>query len=147
MEVIGLNTVFMSTEAESGLDSAIQTELTWLESTLAAARVAGKKVWVLLHVPPGADIYSSQSLLDGNGQLANAMLMQPTYQASLMHIISHCSDIITPTLAGHTHMETIRLTGITISPGTMPQVPSPIRTGPFTGAASGKWCSRLLPIV
>ncbi len=110
MVVIGLNTVFMSTRAESGIEAAISTELSWLESTLASARTSGKKVWLLLHVPPGADIHATGGQVDERGQLTTAtMHMQSNYQASLLQILANYSDIIKLELAGHTHMDEYRI--------------------------------------
>ncbi len=36
-------------------DTAVYSELAWLDTTLASAQTAGQKVWLLMHVPPGAD--------------------------------------------------------------------------------------------
>ena len=54
----------------SNNDSAVYTELGWLDATLASAQAAGQKVWLLMHVPPGAIIYItailSQESLNGS---------------------------------------------------------------------------------
>ncbi|MFA6034093.1 MAG: metallophosphoesterase [Myxococcota bacterium] len=111
MVVIALNTVFLTPDASgvAGIDGAIQTQLTWLETTLASAKASGNKVWLLMHVPPGADEYKTASSLDGGSQIATAgMMMQATYQASLLQILSNYPGIITMSLAGHTHMDEYR---------------------------------------
>ncbi len=51
--VIVLNSNSFVGIAPSFTDAA--AELTWLNSQLAAAQSAGQKVWILMHVPPGAN--------------------------------------------------------------------------------------------
>ena len=56
LTVIGLNTViFFPPSLGGGSASAVAAELAWLDSTLASAQVRRRKVWLLMHVPPGAN--------------------------------------------------------------------------------------------
>jgi len=121
--VIGLNSVFFSPNAASDVGSAVQTELSWFDSTLAAARAAGKKVWLLMHVPSGANIHSTKSKLDASGHLSEATMMWVSdYQTSFLEILSSYSDIIVMSIAGHTHMDEYRLPSgaLEISPSISP---------------------------
>lgn len=107
--VVALNTVALSTMELSDNDSQVQAELAWLDTTLAAAQSAGKKVWLLMHVPPGAYIGETATQLDPFGQLSTAtMQLKPIYQTSLLQTLSNYSDIITMMLGGHTHMDEFR---------------------------------------
>jgi len=119
--VIGLNTILFI-----GTSSAATAELAWFDSRLAQARTAGKKVWLLIHAPPGADIYKTSQLVDNNNHIASAQMMwNPDYQASFLQILSKYPGIITLTLAGHTHMDEYRIMSpsdvLDITPGISPR--------------------------
>lgn len=116
--VIGLNTTPMSplipvNKSPSNNDSAVFTQLGWLDATLASAQAAGQKVWLLMHVPPGADVgttLTTPSSFDGSGQLVTAAMMWvPAYQAAFLQIISKYPGMITLILAAHTHMNEFRI--------------------------------------
>lgn len=107
--VVALNTVALSTLVLENNDSQVQTELTWLDSTLAAAQQAGQKVWLLTHVPPGAYLGATANTLDSNGRLSSAsMMLKPDYQDSLLQILSKYTDVVTLMFAGHTHLDEFR---------------------------------------
>jgi sphingomyelin phosphodiesterase acid-like 3 len=108
--VIGLNTFEFSPYFGDTTSSAVTAEFAWLDSTLASARARGKKVWLLMHVPPGADKYSTAQSVDSNGHIATATMMwNQDYQASFLQILSKYPDTITLTLAAHTHMDEYRI--------------------------------------
>jgi len=108
--VIGLNTILFSPLVPGDHDSAVDTELSWLDSRLASARTDGKKVWILMHIPPGADLGSTASLVDDDGHIPSAAMMwKPDDQTRFLAILSAYSDVITMTLAGHTHMDEYRI--------------------------------------
>jgi hypothetical protein len=109
--VIELNTVPFSPSYPVGDTSrAVAAELAWFDSTLASAKDAGKKVWLLLHIPPGGNIYSTAQNIDDNGKIASATMMwKADYQASFLQILSKYPGIIALTLAGHTHMDEYRI--------------------------------------
>jgi sphingomyelin phosphodiesterase acid-like 3 len=111
LQVIGLNTVpFSPTYPVVDTTSAVAAELDWLDSRLAAATVAGKKVWLLMHIPPGANILGTAPTVDGNGHIAAAaMLWKPEYQARFLQILANYPGLISLTLAGHTHMDEYRI--------------------------------------
>jgi len=119
--VISLNTIlFMNTS------SAAADQLAWFDAQLAYAQTAGKKVWLLMHVPPGANIYPTAQLVDGSGHLASAeMMWKPDYQKSFLQILSKYPRLITFTLAGHTHMDEYRIMSfsdvLNITPGISPR--------------------------
>jgi sphingomyelin phosphodiesterase acid-like 3 len=110
--VIGLNTALCALPETS---QVIADELAWLDSRLASAKATGKKVWLLMHVPPGADINSTANKAGANGHIdstANAAMMwQPesAYQASFLQILSNHPGVVTLALAAHTHMDEFRI--------------------------------------
>jgi hypothetical protein len=110
--VIGLNTILFCQGFSAGPDandSIVAAELDWLDSRLAAATVKGKKVWLLMHAPPGG-VPSATAALLNNGQISSATMMWYTaYQKRFLRIISNYSGLISLTLAGHTHMDEYRI--------------------------------------
>jgi len=109
--VIEINTVPFSPYYPVGdTSNAVAAELAWFDSQLAQAKAGGKKVWLLIHIPPGADIYSTAQSVDNNGHIAGAVMMwNQDYQASFLQILSKYPGIIALTLAGHTHMDEYRI--------------------------------------
>jgi hypothetical protein len=112
LRVIGLNTVLFSLGVPAD-DSAVSAELSLLDSTLASAQAGGKKVWLLMHVPPGANTVSTAttpSNFDSNGHLISASMMWvQDYQARFLGILSKYPGVITLTLAAHTHRDEFRI--------------------------------------
>ena len=110
--VIALNTILFCQLFSSGQDandSIVAAELDWLDSRLAAAAVKGKKVWLLMHAPPGADIGTTAGRVN-NGQIPSAAMMWwPAYQTRFLQILSNYPGVVSLTLAGHTHMDEYRI--------------------------------------
>ena len=113
--VIGLNTIpfcRLFSSGQNANDSVVGTELDWLDSRLAAAEVKGKKVWLLMHAPPGADIATTAKAdnVDSGGHITSAAMMWwPAYQTRFLQILASHPGIISLTLAGHTHMDEYRI--------------------------------------
>jgi sphingomyelin phosphodiesterase acid-like 3 len=108
LRVIGLNSNSFVTAAPSSTEAA--TELGWLNSQLASAQAAGQKVWILMHVPPGAN--SQAMAADTPGQLGEdnvSMNWNMSVQATFMTTLEKYSSEVTLILAGHTHMDEYRM--------------------------------------
>jgi hypothetical protein len=128
--VIGLNTIMFSplVQNKDGAENnqaAVDAELAWLDARLASAKAAGKRVWMLMHAPPGADEGTTATSVQGNGHIANATMMwEANYQAEFMRVLRKYSGVITLTLAGHTHMDEYRIISadnvVDIIPGISP---------------------------
>ena len=124
--VIGLNSVMFNYDFGDTLKSDVDAELTWFDLQLAQAKAAGKKVWLLMHIPPGADKYSTaQNNVDANGHLTTATMMwNQDYQARFLQILSNYPGTIALTLAAHTHMDEYRIMSpnnvLEITPGITP---------------------------
>jgi len=91
------------------------SELTWLDSQLAAAQSAGQKVWLVMHVPPGANTTETAQNAAKAGtpnQTSDsevAMMWQPQYQIEFMQILAKYPGVITMAVSGHTHMDEFRV--------------------------------------
>ncbi|TGU74427.1 hypothetical protein E4633_02885 [Geomonas terrae] len=113
--VIGMNTIIFSplvAPIPGANDDAVAEQLDWLDSRLAAATVAGKKVWLLMHAPPGADLGTTAqpANLDADGHISTATMMWvPQYQTRFLQILANYPGVISLTLAGHTHMDEYRV--------------------------------------
>jgi hypothetical protein len=113
--VIALNTILFCQlfyPVQGANDSIVAAELDWLDSRLAAAAVKGKKVWLLMHAPPGADIATNAkpANVDGSGHITTAtMEWWPAYQTRFLQILSNYRGVVSMTLAGHTHMDEYRI--------------------------------------
>ena len=90
-------------------------ELTWLDSQLSAAQAAGQKVWLMMHVPPGANTtetaqYAAKNAAPSPGvDDEAAMMWQPQYQAEFMLILEKYPGLIAMGITGHTHMDEFRV--------------------------------------
>ena len=128
--VIALNTILfcqLFSSSQNANDSIVATQLDWLDSRLAAAKFKGKKVWLLMHAPPGADIGTTArpANVDSSGHIAIASMMWwPAYQTRFLQILSNYPGLISLTLAGHTHMDEYRILpscgGLEITPAISP---------------------------
>jgi len=125
--VIGLNTSIFSPLVPGDNDLAVNTQLAWFDSQLAQAEMAGRKAWLLMHIPPGADIGTTARKADSNGHIDAAsatMMWKPAYQALFLQTLGKYHDTVKMTFAGHTHMDEFRICSpgnvLSIAPGISP---------------------------
>lgn len=110
LTVIGLNTVPF---AFPGTD--VDAQLAWLDTTLAAAQAARKKVWLLMHIPPGVILDASAA----TPPIAKALMeWQPGRYESFVQKLAKYPGVVTLTLAAHTHMDEYRI----MSPGNVLEI-------------------------
>ncbi len=115
LTIIGLNTIALS-PLVTPEPTIIAAQFAWFDAQLAAASAAGKKVWLLMHAPPGADEGSTGQPPNDNGQITTATMMwtdanQKTFMDDIIE--KKYPGVLAMSLAGHTHMDEFRL----ISPG------------------------------
>lgn len=93
LSVIVLNSLVFA----FGPDSASVKEIKWFGKTLQDDRQAGKKVWIVYHIPPGIDRYAKK----------------PSWHEAIQHMyldtVKKYAAIIKFQLAGHTHMDDFRV--------------------------------------
>jgi sphingomyelin phosphodiesterase acid-like 3 len=112
VRVIVLNTVFFSTHYRDrcgrpgGVDPG-QATLAWLERRLAAAKHAGARVWLVYHIPPGADAYAT--FRSGQCPDAFAPLWKRRYAEAFAALMRRYAGTIAAAFAGHLHMDDFRL--------------------------------------
>lgn len=121
LTVIGLNTFEFSppNPSMSDMSSAVYAQLAWLDSALASARDRGRKVWLLMHVPPGADEVTTSQSVDGSGHITAATMMwNSDYQDAFLRTLSRYPGLVAFSLGAHTHMDEYRI----VSPGNVMEI-------------------------
>jgi sphingomyelin phosphodiesterase acid-like 3 len=117
-QAIVLNDVFWSAGYQNRCgntkDDPAAAELSWLQNT--ARELRGKRVWVLAHIPPGIDAYSSYHAKPQAGVL----FLQQRYNDGVIAALDSIAPNIPMMLSGHTHMNGFRILGPDPS---NPQVP------------------------
>jgi len=82
-----------------------EIQIAWLRAQLAAARSAHEKVWVMAHIPPGIDPYTTftnkQNKCGGEPEMFLG-------SESFADTLTEFADIIKLALFGHTHMDEMR---------------------------------------
>ena len=129
IRMISLNTVFFSdryhaakfSENCSLTDSTAAVDLfAWLESRLSAAQQAHEKVWLMFHIPPGIDSYSTivkyQALSKSAAPVTEKLcassivpMWQPKWTAQFQTLLKQYEATVIVSLAGHTHSDDFRL--------------------------------------
>jgi 3',5'-cyclic AMP phosphodiesterase CpdA len=115
--IIALNTIALSPSVTAD-STMIAAQFKWLDAKLAAANTTGKKVWLLMHAPPGVDEATTGEPGNDNGEIATATMMWVSAnQTKFLGIIQKYPGVIAMSLAGHTHMDEFRLmtTGNTLA--------------------------------
>ena len=113
LHLIGLDDVFFSAHYKPCADATDQrpdaTLLAWLRDHLSAARQGGYKVWLMMHIPPGADVFGT--VTGPACPAASAPMWQAADLAAYTGLIDGFADVIAAQFAGHTHMAEFRLAG------------------------------------
>jgi sphingomyelin phosphodiesterase acid-like 3 len=117
LRIISLNSVIWSSQlmGKCPADAALQLQegnkqMAWLEQQLESAASAGDKVYLAMHIPPGADAFLSKDRPDspvmtwgkpgdGSGYWQNEFLQK----------ISAYKNTVAGIFFGHTHMDEFRL--------------------------------------
>ncbi len=129
VRILSLNSVFFSNRyqaanfanhcASAGSTASSQT-FTWLEANLAQARGAHQKVWLMFHIPPGIDGYSTLvkylQLSRGSSTppaelCRNAIvpMWKPEWTAQFASLLETYQSTITASFAGHDHTDDFRV--------------------------------------
>jgi sphingomyelin phosphodiesterase acid-like 3 len=109
--LIVLDDVFMSTVyATCGGKpdtTAAAAQIAWLRKELEGARLRQESVWVMGHIPPGVDIYSTFSKIRNLcGGDAPSMFLSSD---ELGKVLTENSDVVRLGIFAHTHMDELRL--------------------------------------
>ena len=130
VRVISLNSIFFSElyHAQNFTDGCATASttapddlLSWLDSRLNKARQAHEKVWLMFHIPPGIDSYTTmhkyQALLKTKAeqpkeQLCDSALVPmwvPKWTSEFDDLLVKYRDTIIASFAGHTHSDDFRI--------------------------------------
>ena len=129
LRIVSVNSVFFSNKYQSvsfaGGCASVQSDgpartFSWLESTLSRAAQNREKVWIMLHIPPGIDAYStmvsyrslsqapSSAPRDLCGQ-AIVPMWKPFWTDLFDRLITQYPTTITAIFAGHDHTDDFRV--------------------------------------
>jgi sphingomyelin phosphodiesterase acid-like 3 len=81
-------------------------EIQWLSWKLYEAKTLGKKVILVMHIPPGIDSYKSAQADSGK---AATRFWRDRYFTQFLELMQSYGDIVQIALAGHTHMDDFRV--------------------------------------
>jgi hypothetical protein len=106
--LIALNSVFFSMLYDNACgartEMPAQDEFAWLEKTLEAANDSEETVWLLMHIPPGIDSYSTN-----RNQGTPIEFWRPDLLARFLNLLDRYRSTIQIAIAGHTHMDDFRV--------------------------------------
>ena len=109
--IVVLNSVFLSRKYKNACGSGgdpVSLQLGWLAYTLQRAALAGETVWIVEHIPPGIDVFSTLHAT-GPCQTSPVPLWQPEALSAYQQIIAAAPGTVAASFAGHTHIDDFRL--------------------------------------
>jgi sphingomyelin phosphodiesterase acid-like 3 len=113
VRIIALNTNFFSTNYKNpcgtpGPDPGLR-QLQWLKGELLLARAEHKRVWLLFHIPPGMDVYDSETYGGKCPTLTTETFWKSEYATRYLTITAAHQKTIIGSFAGHTHQDEFRI--------------------------------------
>lgn len=86
-------------------------QIAWLHKQLTEARSAGEQVWVMAHIPPGIDVYTTyHRYLFAPGEACNVKQPQMFLSSTALgETIGEFGDVVRLAIFAHTHMDEIKL--------------------------------------
>lgn len=112
--VIAVNSIYFSPKyldacAESAGADPAPEEMRWLERQLAAAQKDKQKVWLIFHIPPGVDGYTTAHTTPGADPKKIVWMWKPAYTRQFQDLLTRYHGTVTISLAAHEHMDDFRL--------------------------------------
>jgi sphingomyelin phosphodiesterase acid-like 3 len=100
--IIILNTVIFSNKAQGPqLDHTAQNQLQWLQKKLQDIAENKEKTWLIFHIPPGIDAYSTSKSFFG----IVIPFWNKEYMSQFSQLVHQYNSVITGVFSGHTHMD------------------------------------------
>jgi sphingomyelin phosphodiesterase acid-like 3 len=111
--ILSLNANFLSTHAPGHSDAPAEAQLDWLDARLSEAGAAGDKIWLLLHIPPGVDVFATRMANDFSDSVPEKIvpLMKEIHLARFKALLTQHASSVTAVLAGHIHRDDFRWLG------------------------------------
>ena len=88
-------------------DDPTNAQTTWLHTQLTNARTAHEHVWIMAHIPPGIDAYTT--FTKGRNVCAGQKAEMFLSSEDLASVLTDFPDTIRLALFGHTHMDELRV--------------------------------------
>ncbi len=116
MELVSLNDVYWSNRfapdscyPQSG-DPGKAT-MDWLESQLKDAKKKHLKVQLVMHIPPGADVFATlrKITMGVSGTNAVQLFWAPKYEQEFLDLVKAYPGVLVSGFGGHTHMDDFRV--------------------------------------
>ena len=111
-DIIVLNDIFWSTKYQDACDPNGSTPgdamMAWLEFQLFDSKVQGRKVHLLLHIPPGVNAYSTSRGF-GSCESKITPFWDPNYGAQFIALMHDYADVVDYSFSGHTHMDSFSI--------------------------------------
>lgn len=113
--LIALQDIYQSSHYRNCSNEATPTpaaeQIAWLRKQLTEARANGEQVWVMTHIPPGVDVYTTyHRYLFAPGEACNVKQPQMFLSNSALgDTIAEFSDVVRLSIFAHTHMDEIKL--------------------------------------
>jgi len=109
--LIVINDLFFSSKyttcSGSHDETAVRAQIAWLKDQLSVARQSSQKVWVMGHIPPGVNAYSTLAKMKNicNKAKPDMFLSSDT----MTDLLIEYADVIPLGIFAHTHMDEMRL--------------------------------------
>jgi len=107
LRLIVLNDIYWSTRYPD--PSVGAPVLDFLARELEAAKGRGQAVWVMTHIPPGDNVYSSVKAYAGKGSIGYAPLLVDAQNDAFVELLTAYAPTIKASFAGHVHRDDFRL--------------------------------------
>jgi sphingomyelin phosphodiesterase acid-like 3 len=105
-------------------DKEAEAQVAWLRKELDDARLHRKHIWVMAHIPPGIDAYSTVIKATREKSSGDRCIYEKPEMFLSSQLFSDAlrnyTDVITLVLLGHTHMDEMRLYSAKDGAGAIP---------------------------
>jgi sphingomyelin phosphodiesterase acid-like 3 len=126
--IISLNSNFFSPKHNNTVNyDPGKRELDWFEKQLVFAQQKKQKAWLLLHIPPGTNVYTTVH------KNQYTPMWKPGYNGRFILLVKTYATVITAAFCGHTHMDDFR---VLVDPQTSKAI-SFVRIAPAISAQFG----------
>jgi sphingomyelin phosphodiesterase acid-like 3 len=109
--LVVVNDIYMSrnyaTCAGKKDNAGAAAQLDWLQKQLAGARERHESVWVMGHIPPGVDAYSTFSKM--KSVCTGAPVVEFLNSQDIAEVLAKNADVVKLAIFAHTHMDEIKL--------------------------------------
>jgi hypothetical protein len=101
--IISINSNFFSPKHNNTVNyDPGKRELDWFEKQLVFARQKKQKAWLLLHIPPGTNVYTTVH------KSQYTSMWKPEYNDRFISLVKTYAPVIMAGFCGHTHMDDFR---------------------------------------